>query len=80
MTDSAWLLNQRVDYGTAGLHPPQPYPGWGTSNKVIMWRGGRAEREVYVTSFGPLGPAMPETTPGVFSCINRVLPFLSQLA
>lgn len=34
--------------------------------------------EVHNTSLGPLGPAVPETVPGVFSYINRHVPFFAQ--
>lgn len=41
--------------------------------------GGRAEMEVYITLCGPLDPAMPETTTGVFSYIERHVPFFAQV-
>lgn len=35
-------------------------------------------REAHSTSLGPLGPAVPETVPGVFSYISRRVPFFAQ--
>lgn len=62
------LLASLFHSGTQAGEPPVRCP---------MEEGGRAEMEVYVTSFGPLDPAVCETTPGVSSYKNRHVSFFA---